>query len=131
MNLYRKYTYTYQAVLENGTVVEMGFAASETSDNGGVLSSSFRGHEGQQEECFDSSLEENASGCLIHIVNPENVAKLWDDQDISFEKHEMEKMLSLCGLSSDMLAGILVTVHFENNWDEEWWETSLISRKQG
>lgn len=131
MNNHRWYIYEYQAVLYNGTVQYLGSSTSETYLNGGALSSSFGGISAVYEEAYDDDSADSYPEDLIRIVHPEDIRKIWDERDISWEKREVQRMLDRCGVLTDQVVGFIVTVRYQDNFYDDWVETTIVSRQRG
>ena len=131
MNNHRWYIYEYQAVLYNGTVKYLGSSTSETYLNGGALSSSFGGISAVYEETCDDDSADPYPEDLIRIVHPEDIRKIWDERDISWEKREVQRMLDRCSVLTDQVVGFIVTVRYQDNFYDDWVETTIVSRQRG
>lgn len=127
MHNHRWYHYFYQAILFNGKVTYLGEATSETFLNGGALSSDFGGIQTVYEVTFDYD-SQPVPPDLIRIVKPEKLRRIWDDRDISWEKREVQRMLDRCGLPADQVIGFLVTVLYQDNFYDDWIETTIVSK---
>lgn len=127
MQNHRWYHYAYQAILINGEVVRLGTSTSETFLNGGALSSNFGGITAVYEETF----EYDSIPCpdeLIPIVEPEELRRIWDDQDYSVEKRNAQRMLERCCIPPDQVIGFIVTVSYQDNFYDDWAETTIVSK---
>lgn len=129
MNTYRSYAYTYQAVLEDGGVVQLGTAASETYDNGGTLRSEF----GQTRAKADIIFEDDGEvfpDTLVEIVKPEDVHQFWDAAGVSTARMNLWKMLAFCEIPAEAVIGFIVTCTCEDNWESNQAETRIIVKPE-
>lgn len=123
----RHYSYTYQAILDDGSAVPMGVCTSETFENGGRIASRFGEIAAEYQETFgydDGAMPEE----LVQIVEPDKLCLLWNEQDYSADKREILKMLRQCGIPDIRILGFIVTVVYESRWEEEWLETTIIRK---
>lgn len=127
---YRRYCYTYQAILDDGSAVPMGECTSETFDNGGRITSQFGEIAAEYEETFgydDGPMPED----LVRIVEPDKLHLLWDEQDCSADKRSILKMLRQCGIPDIRILGFIITVAYESRWEKEWTETTIVRKGDG